>query len=288
MLDLRKLFDRYNIPWRDNGPNCSKGNVNVRCPLCGHSDRSFHMAITEDGGYYYCFRNSQHGGQNTGRILNLLGIPSSAFEGVKMGGVSSTPPKEKNYSLLSFFAPAEESEEAVNYLGSRKFSDPALVCKKFNLRVEKEGGEWAGRLIIPLTVGWTGRSMRAHIVPRYKAYTDNSGFFLFSQGCSTVLICEGAIDCMRVATVTNQMDVIGKCRISVSTAIYNFLRERKYSTILNCCDGTVAYMSARHEVHQIRSYCTLSTTKLFRLPEGVKDFGEMTESEARRVLLQVN
>jgi hypothetical protein len=163
------------------------------------------------------------------------------------------------------------------------FSRPAEICKTFNLKVAKEG-RWAGRLIIPLTIGWTGRAMRSHIEPRYLSHTSEDGFFLYKQHATCCIILEGAIDCMRVVSVTNQFDVIGKCGNRLSSALLNYLKQANYLSILNIPDGDVAFLQAFQETKILTGLCTKSVVKKIKIPDGIKDLGEFPESDARRWL----
>jgi hypothetical protein len=287
MVNLRQLFGKHGISFADRGKNVSRGNLSLHCPWCGSSDRSNHLAISELSGEYYCYRNPKHAGSNLPYLFKALGIPASEYAHLKFENVERIwKPDGRDYSAFQYFAPAEESDEALDYLRSRLFSNPKDVCKQFNLKVSKEG-EWAGRLIIPMTVGWTGRSMRPHITLRYKAFTSQDGFFFHNQRASSVIICEGALDCIRISSITNQFDTIAKGRMALSPAILNYLRESNYLSIWNAPDGTVPYSQHHQETSMLKSYCTRADVNWLKLPEGRKDFGETSETETRKLLSTV-
>lgn len=284
-MNIRQILEKNGIQVWDSGKNVSRGQIGIKCPFCGPSDPSHHMVISELG-EIYCFRNKKHGGRNLVRLFRALRIPESAYDHLNLNTSSSEPrvteSTRKDYSGWNYFQPACESEEAVEYLRSRLFERPIEAAKQFNLRVSKEG-EWAGRLLIPLIPeGWTGRSIREHIEPRYKAHTDSDGFYFYSYRSSAAILCEGAIDCMKIATVSSQFDCYGKCRIEISAALINMLREKKYMSIFSCPDSTVPYSQKREELQQLRSYCTYSDVRLVSLPE--KDFGACSESLTRSTL----
>lgn len=283
-LELRKVFDKHRIQWWDKGPNTAKGQISISCPWCNktsNKDPSHHLLISSIG-EYYCYRNPAHKGMNLGRLFSILNIP---YAGEKF---TQTPRAEKvldkDFSQMQFFQPAEDDPEALAYLESRLFLRPAESCKKFKLLTSKEG-VWAGRLLIPLTIGWTGRAMRPHLELRYDAYTTEDGFFLFKQGSTSCLIVEGAIDGMRLVSVSSQFDVIGKCKIKISPAILAYLREQRYISIYNIPDGTVPFSQSFEETRLLRSYCTYSTVKRVQLLK--KDFGIMPESDTREWLTQI-
>src|SRR5580692_8282022 len=226
-MDIRKLFDRHRIEWRDTGPNTHKGNVNIRCPWC-HDDPSFHLAVSDHSNEFYCFRNPKHAGNNLGRVFYALKIPASEWKDYKFTPTERTYiADDRDYTAWKYFTPALESDEALEYLHSRLFERPEEVCQQFNLRVSKEG-EWAGRLIIPLTIGWTGRAMREHLTLRYKAHTSQDGFFKHSHGSTSCMVLEGAIDGMRVVSTSAQFDTVGKCGNKLSPALLEYLKSKNY------------------------------------------------------------
>lgn len=289
MIDFRRLFDKYRIEWRDRGANVAKGNINISCIICNRStnpDKGFHLAIFETTGQFYCFRNPKHNGHNASYILRLLKIPPNEYRDIDFKEVVRTEKNaDKDFSLIRHFQPASENQEAVEYLRERFFTQPEEAARKFKLLVDADG-KWSGRLIIPLTIGWTGRSMRSHIEPRYLTHGTEDSYFTYKQGSTTCIILEGSIDCMRIASVSSQFDVRGKCGNRLSAALLNDLRESKYITILNCPDGDVDFGQYYEETKLLRSYCSYSDVKRFKMPETFKDFGLMSEGEARRWLMR--
>lgn len=286
MLELRKVFDKYRVVWRDRGPNTSKGNIVISCPFCNKTsnpDRGEHLGIYEASGQYYCLRNPRHKGSNALWLFRALHIPDSEYKGQKFVEAAKTEASDKDYSAFQYFLPAEESREALDYLSSRLFSSPVDIAQKFKLKVSSSG-KWAGRLIIPLTIGWTGRAMRGHIEPRYLAHTNENGFFFYSSNNknTSAIILEGAIDAMRVATVSSQFDVIGKCGNRLSPALLVHLRTRRYFSLFNSPDGDVPYLQHQEDTKILRSYCTWADVVKAEMPEKHKDYGMMKESLARR------
>lgn len=263
----------------------SQGNLVISCPWCNKSnnpDRGEHLAISNVG-EYFCYRNPKHKGMSIFKLFTALNIP---YHGERFKEIPRTEKKEnKNFDLIRYFEPAEKNPEAVAYLESRLFSDPVKACQRFKLLTDREG-KWAGYLIIPLTVGWLGRAMRSHIELRYDAYTTEDGFFLFKQDSTSCIILEGSIDAMRVATVTSQFDVVGKCGNRLSPALLNHLISMKYLTIYNVPDGDVDFTQYFEETNILRSYCTYSEVKRFLMPRTSKDFGAMEESWAREYLIE--
>jgi len=70
IVDWRRLLPRLGVAWTDRGANHAKGNVNIKCPFCGPQDPSYHMSVSEEKPAYYCYRNTQHRGQNLFVLLH--------------------------------------------------------------------------------------------------------------------------------------------------------------------------------------------------------------------------
>jgi len=281
MINIRQLFQKYKIPWIDHGPNVGKHNINVACPFCGSSDRSYHMAIQEELGYWYCFRNPRHKGQNVAVLLRKLNIPSNEYKGLELKEEGAADYEDhRNYVAWNYFEPAEESQEALDYLESRLFSDPVSICRTFNLRISRQG-QWAKRILIPLTIGWTGRSVRKYIEPKYLSYTNADGFFFYSNRSSSVVLMEGPIDCIKFGASTTQFDIIGKCGKRLSPALLVKLREQGYYSIHHIPDSDVPFSQYHGDKKIISSYCTFADISNVTLPVEKKDVGEMQESEVR-------
>lgn len=286
-IDIKSLFDRYNVKWRDRGKNVSHGNIVISCPFCNKTsnpDHSEHLAINTTTSEYFCYRNPNHKGQNLVRLFKLLNIPAKEYAGIEFKEFQREYiPDSKDYSEFAFFDSAEESQEVIDYLYSRNFSQPVEICRRFKLKYTPMG-KWAGRLLIPLTIGWTGRAMRSHIEPRYLTHGSDDSFFFYKQGSSSCVVLEGAIDAMRVATVSSQFDVAAKCRGGVSPALLYHLRQSNYLSIYNAPDGTVPFLQVSEETRLLRSYCRGAEVKKLGMPENFKDFGMMLEDHAREWL----
>ena len=54
MIDWKSLFTDLNVPYWDEGKNCSPGRINIQCPFC--SDHSNHGSFGIAKGDYQCWR----------------------------------------------------------------------------------------------------------------------------------------------------------------------------------------------------------------------------------------
>jgi hypothetical protein len=285
MLDLKQLFSKYGILYRTSGKNVSANNFVIKCPFCGNDDAGEHLAISDDCASYYCYRNTSHGGRSLYKLLKALKIPTFEYAGKlptpNQNIIEEIKPDGNDYTQWKYFKQIEENQEAIDYLLSRGFIDPLKVAKVFDLRTETTG-RWAARLIVPLTIGWTGRAMRNGIEPRYKAYTNVDGFFRHSYKSSTVVILEGPFDAMRLASVTNQADVIAKCGKRLNPAwLVVYLRNKNYMTVINCPDSDVPKMEQLTETRLINSYVPNAKVYTVGVPIGHKDLCAASETEVR-------
>src|SRR5258708_701957 len=259
MIDIKRLFDRYRVEYRERGANVGRGNINLNCPLCKKTnspDPSFHCGIFLATGDWHCLRNSRHSGHSPVFLFQLLKIPAHEYKDLVFKETDRTEKVvEKDFSLIRYFDPAEKNQEALDYLESRLFINPVETCRQFKLLTTKEG-KWAGRLIIPLTVGWTARSMRDHIEPRYITESTSEGYFFYSpyRDRTSVIIQEGPIDAMRLATVSNQFDYAGMTGKKLCAPLLALLR--RYQSIYFLPDNSedVSRLEILDFTRQIRSY----------------------------------
>lgn len=193
-LDLLKA---NGIRYDDTGPQVSKGNVYIQCPWCGPSDKK-HMGIRIVDGFYGCWKDERHRGQNFAYLLSkLLRIPLETAQSMvsdggprgaqfdsfqseiaaKVAGLgvpaakSLDAAKPKTLGTPSDWLPVRNpySRGAAAYLEARGI--PEWAWDGFGLRTALTG-LWAYRVIIPMRlrgtlVTWTGRTTQQGKLPRY-------------------------------------------------------------------------------------------------------------------------
>jgi hypothetical protein len=278
MPDLRSILTKYQIPWRDKGSNVSSQNIVIQCPYCGPEDRGQHCAIAEDFSGFYCFRNPHHQG-SISYLFYKLHIPLKELgKNYKASWVVSEV-EERNYEAGKFFKPASESEEAIAYLLSRGFQHPLQAIKQFNLKIGDT--DWAGRLILPLTIGWVGRSMRDRIQPRYKVEGDTSSIWTYGKSSSCLLL-EGALNGMRIACLTSQFALVASCGLGKLVSPTVILHLQQFQSIYYIPDGNVPIPQVIEVMKELSSYCPHSKVFRKQLPVGVKDPAVMNNQELKR------
>jgi hypothetical protein len=186
-IDYRRLFDDLRVEYVDRGANTSRGHINIACPWCGGEDPSHHLAINEENGGYFCYRShGQHTGYSVWKLLIQMRVPRVEMErlverysnGSQPPPRSEPPPGDTNVYWDSFGL-ASESQEALDYLASRGYTDPHFVARRCDLRVCEEG-RLARRILLPISdgrriIGYTARAMHARMVPKYLTHPAVSG-----------------------------------------------------------------------------------------------------------------
>lgn len=179
MIDIRKVLSEHQIHYVEHGHNVARGNINIKCPMCGSDDRSEHMGIRLSDGYFGCWRNEKHRGKNLYKLLAILDIfiieeksgtlaslANRTFFSNKIEYKEKVFEGNKATKLPETFIPLDEtvlSESYISYLKSRGFNDPFGVAKQYDLRRDYEAGKWHNRIILPISINqyvcWTGRAI---------------------------------------------------------------------------------------------------------------------------------
>lgn len=71
-FDWPDFLRQHNIEFVKKGPNTPRGEISVRCPLCGPEDPSNHLCISLKGKGWHCWRNALHKGKDRARLISLL------------------------------------------------------------------------------------------------------------------------------------------------------------------------------------------------------------------------
>jgi hypothetical protein len=201
-LNWRNVLTQNRIEFVERGPNVKRGELNIQCPFCGSADPSHHMGLSQETGWWACWRNRDHRGKSPVRLLQrLLGctyerarelcgfdaeyVDPDEFQSAIarfMGRVKEEPVKAA--ALLTMpkeFAPIEElpmmvRDRMLDYLHARRFTlrdrDPERLCEDYSLHGAYKG-DYAHRIILPYyqgqqLVAWTGRAITSTAQVRYK------------------------------------------------------------------------------------------------------------------------
>ena len=94
-LDWFSFLRQHGIRYTTEGPNASRGRVNIKCPFCGNSDPSEHLGISLSGHGYSCWRDASHRGRDQSRLVAILAGVSIAEARRITGGAAPIPPDEE-------------------------------------------------------------------------------------------------------------------------------------------------------------------------------------------------
>lgn len=313
MIEVEQLLRDNAIPYSTEGKNVKRGNLNVKCPFCGHADPGMHMGINLNTGKWGCWRDAGHRGQNFVRLLSVL-IPCSRDKAERLVeqysegiATASLPQLVQRASLLQGTAqgtrtevvlPLSEFAEIVpkgprrrfwDYLkDERGFSDPERLCWRYDLRCAITG-EFRQRLILPYILnglwrGWTARAI-GDAELRYRANDPQVKQMLFNadamrKGYETLYVVEGPLDALKVDFYGREMDVraVALGGTSCTDAQVNQL-----------CEGSKTFKRVRimldadagKQALALWSQLRVLGAELWTLPRGVKDPGQLSAREVR-------
>jgi hypothetical protein len=257
-IDWRRLLTSIGIQWRDKGPNTRRGNVNIRCPLCGN-DPSFHMAISEDIEAFICYRDSRHAGRSFTFLLHKLGI--GRYEAVTLlnshiGRSRAIEPEKivreqsRTDRLWDSFHLAHERHAFEDYLRYERGIDPARsAIERYDLRYAIEG-KWARRLLLPFRdhdgklITWAGRSIDGFRTPKYlmESQADQGAVYRPRLSRDIMILCEGPLDALKIASATENEDIS-----PIATAGKN-LNSAKLLRLRRMCEGRIVLFAPDQDV----------------------------------------
>ena len=226
MIDIKKILTENNIYWTDTGHNTAKGNISIKCPLCGPDDPSEHCGIRLSDGYWGCFRNEKHRGKNLYKLLAILDIYITEERSSIIAALANrtffneelSQEIKKDVKLVSTKLPrtfvglddSVLSKPYLTYLSTRGFDNPTRVANEYYLARDYSGGKWSNRLIIPIYVNdsvcWTGRAINDNPY-RYLSPDETESInikdciFNYNElilGGENLVINEGPIDSLKI------------------------------------------------------------------------------------------
>lgn len=237
-VDWRRLLTEEGVPFIERGPNVSRGEINIKCPMCGSADPSFHMGLNLESGWWSCWRNrAAHSGKSPLRLLmSLLRVPywkarelaglgedfmdpegftalAARLLGHQKEGESVSPARDRFLAFPRGFAPllGPSARRHRAYLEHRGFDFIEDLEEAYDL-MHSPAGDWRDRVIIPYQIDgtmvtWTGRA----IAPARIRYRDLSvdesliapkhtlyNYDCIAQGGRALVIVEGPLDALKI------------------------------------------------------------------------------------------
>lgn len=199
MFDWPRFLSQNRILFVTEGKNTPRGNISIKCPFCGASDPSEHMAISLSGKGWRCWRNGAHSGKHPAFLIQtLIGcsyeramllvqaergtlVPSDMRErtAANLARPSNDPPPRPVYPTWpkNFRAFTEVSADPyIAYVWNRGIvAKPWELTSHYSLYFAVTGA-FKGRVILPVIekgnlISWTGRSIWPQERQRYKSLT---------------------------------------------------------------------------------------------------------------------
>lgn len=307
-MDWVALFTDNNIEFVSRGPNTRKGEISIRCPICGDDDPSQHLGIALDKEAWGCHRNQQHRGKDPKRLIQALLNCSSAQAALVVAQYNQADPDSlptlenapaapvgptEALKLLPEFKPIPEKGRFYNYLKNRGFDDPLELTTFYNVRCCTTG-RWKDRIIIPVyhddkLVAWTGRALQNPVMaPRYLSTSEAIKQTIWQSedaeaGGKILFITEGPFDALKVdyygaAYEASAVAVFGTSITPDQIAILSELSRKFVKTVILLDTDAVEAAFALSD--------WLNGAIIGTLPEGIKDPGQLTSSQINKLLTQ--
>lgn len=308
-FDWPRFLDRYQISYITEGKNVRKGQIAIRCPWCGNSDKSQHCNIDPVKNRFSCWRNKSHRGKAERLIVALSGCTwAEAKELVNDNSLVSDInfndliqqanllTKVNKYVKAPILPVSHDFIEPTqgyrDYIENRRYAEHDIdkVIDRYQLKCARDG-EWKWRLIIPFIVdghwvGWTGRAISPTAYLRYISYPTGPTVKSLVYNCGNALggdvlvLSEGPMDAMKLDYYGQEYGVSAVAMLGLTLepaqrGIIIKLAE-KYNRVLVITDA-----NAESAGLKIAADLSIIGAEFMLLPEGIKDTGEMWPTEAK-------
>ena len=232
-MDWQHFLDENHVHYVTSGPNTKKGELSIKCPICGNEDPSEHLGINLTTGFWGCHRDQSHRGKSARTLIKaLLGASSHTAQQI-IQQYSKTDPDDLDEALMvlledrpdfvlktakqslnpefkDFYQirPRGVTKRYFTYLQQRGFDNPQEMIDRYDLRCATTG-RYKDRIIIPIhlneeLLGWTSRALGSpSVAPRYLASNGEVKTTIFNydnlkEGGDRLIVTEGPFDAIKV------------------------------------------------------------------------------------------
>lgn len=303
---VQDLLRRHSVSYIDKGSNVQNGNINIKCPLCSN-DPSYHMGISLETGYWGCWRSSKHRGKDLFYLLTKvlhIDYKTVAASLPKYSYIKRRPAEDYRRLIKLEFPRGFVDPLSTNYnirlydayLHKRGFCDLPEFIKRYGIRYALSG-TWAGRIIFPIhkdgnLIAWQGRSIFKKTTLAYKDLSIQQAVihpkrFLYNYdaiktGGTFLYLTEGVFDALKL-DYYSPVSIRATCFFTKTISqeqlevIYDL--KNRFCQFRLCLDS-----DALPQALYIKKKLSFlrSKIKIVRLPEGVKDPGQLSPEEIKK------
>jgi len=315
------VFKTNNIEYITDGPNVKKNNVNIKCPFC-ENDPSQHMGVSLINGEYACWRDTRHRGKNFLKLLQEV-LDCSLDEAKRQLGLKTLEPNEFD-SILSRlyeeekFTPRklggvkslafdksfrEIKEKGITapfweYLIRRGFDNIDKLLRLYEIKCCLLN-DWRYRLIFPIRykgdlVSWVGRSISPTATLKYLDLAVDKSvrhpkFCIWNydellNGGHALYVTEGIFDAIKLdfyfpAGFKATCLFTKTIRDEQKTLLQDLSKEFDHIILLLDADAQTQAWTIAGELSYLRNVI------IGRLPDGLKDPGDMTKEQVTQLVL---
>ena len=216
-MDWLRFLEENNLHFVTRGPNTKRGEISIKCPMCGDDDPSEHLGINLQTEKWGCHRDASHRGKSSRTLIKAILACSSqqagnivkqyshsdpdsldgalaALEADNNGAISHEEDLQKQISRQKLGPQFNDfnqiktrgiTKRFFDYLVHRGYENPQDVIKYYDLRCALTGA-YKDRIIIPVRMngellGWTSRALGSPLnAPRYLASSNDIKATIFN------------------------------------------------------------------------------------------------------------
>ena len=319
-MDWVRFLEENQVGYVTRGPNTKRGEVSIKCPMCGEEDPSEHLGINLETENWGCHRNSSHRGKSARTLIKAILGCSTQQAGFIVRQYSKADPdnledalnalvsleakidlvakviKQKSEPKFSDFNEIRArgvTKRFFTYLQNRGYDNPQDVIDRYDLRCALSG-RYKDRIIIPVSLndesfGWTSRALGSPVnAPRYLASSEEIKTTIFNynelkKGGQRLFIVEGPFDAIRIdnfGILHSGGTVRATCTFGTSVTISQIALLRTLSK--KFVESFVLFdKGAERQGEDLASWISCKTA---RLPHACSDPGELKEIELATML----
>jgi 5S rRNA maturation endonuclease (ribonuclease M5) len=318
-MDWIRFLDENHVGYVTRGPNTKRGEVSIKCPMCGEEDPSEHLGINLETENWGCHRNSSHRGKSARTLIKAILGCSSQQAGFVVRQYSKADPDnlESALSTLMFDDCQENLNKKITnqknepkfsdfnqikargvtkrffkYLQGRGYDNPYEIIGAYNLRCCLTG-KYKDRIIIPITLngellGWTSRALGSPVeAPRYLASNVEVKTTIFNydklkNGGKRLFVVEGPFDAIKMDNFgyRNNETIRATCTFGTSVTISQIALLRTLAKRFE----EVFVLFDKGAEDQGENLASWVDAKSAYLPNDVDDPGELVDHDLKWML----